>query len=158
MRLLFSTLFLAAGALIGVVPGTRHTAAANNRPKDVKVMVSFHDLAGDRIVSDGFGSYENGVGGVVAYIAASQNGALIFGTNTSNKPGRTLQYFFDDCLLSLANCNAPWPSLNEHSGLLANVLRGGVVPQGGLMAMTTTEGELPAWIKFNIPLDSDPAY
>jgi hypothetical protein len=40
---------------------------------------------------------------------------------------------------------------------LANVLKDGSSLVGGLLAMTT-EAELAVWIKFNIPLDSDPAY
>ncbi len=121
--------------------------------------VTFHDNAGDRIQSDGGGTYEDGVEGVLASINTSHNGALGFGT-IQNSATRTLQFFFDDA----PACRLPrtvtlrWTSLNEPSGLQGNVLRGGVVPSGGLMAMTTAEGELPMWIKFNIPLDSDPAY
>jgi hypothetical protein len=121
------------------------------------VSVTFQDNAGDRIQSDGGGPYQDGVGSVVGYINAAANGALLFGT-TQNHGTRTLRFFFDTCLSLPADCEAPWPSLDEPAGLQGNVLRGGVVPTGGLMAMTIVEGELPMWIKFNIPLDSDPAY
>lgn len=157
MRLLISTaialtaVFVAAGTAIDLA------AAPKNRPQDIKVIVTFDDKDGDKIQSDGGSAYQDGVGGVVAYIAASANGELIFSTNTFNTAGRTLQFSFDNCLL-VGGCNAPWPSLDEKSGLQANVLRNGVVPAGGLTAMTTTEGELSAWIKFNIPLDTDSAY
>jgi hypothetical protein len=98
------------------------------------------------------------VGNVVASINLLQNGVLLFGTDYH--PTRTLQFFFDNahCLSLPVDCEAPWSSLNEPGGLQGNVLRDGVVPTGGLMAMTTDEGERPMWIKFNIPLDSDPAY
>jgi hypothetical protein len=157
MRLLISTAIALTAALVAAGPAIGLAAAPKNRPSDIKVIVSFQDRAGDRIQSDGGGDYEDGVGGVVAYIASSDNGALIFGTNTSNQAGRTLQFFFDDCLSASADCDAPWSSLNEKSGLLANVLRDGSVPAGGLTAMADNE-ELAVWIKFNIPLDSDPAY
>lgn len=158
MRLLFSTLMAVAALLVGAGPGIDLVAAPNNRPRDIKVKIALDDAPGDKIQSDGGGPYEDGVSGVVAYIAASANGALIFGTNAYHTPGRTLQFVFDNCLSLPADCDAPWPFLNEASGLLANVLRGGVTPAGGLLAMTTAEGELPMWIKFNIPLDSDPAF
>jgi hypothetical protein len=155
MRLLISTALALTLALVAVGPTIDLAAAQKNRPKDIKVIVSFHDRDGDKILSDGQGDYQDGVGSVVAYISGSNNGALIFGTNTSNQAGRTLQFLFDACLL---DCNAPWNYLNEKSGLQANVLRNGSVPTGGLTAMTVAEGELSAWIKFNIPVDSDPAY
>jgi hypothetical protein len=160
MRLLISTALALTAALVAAGPAIDVAAAQKNRSKDIKVIVSFKDGASDRIQSDGVGAYQDGVGNVVAYISASNNGQLIFGTNTSNQVGRTLRFFFDDCLLSLEDCNAPWNSLDENSGLQANVLVGAdkVSLTGGLTAMKTTDGELSAWIKFNIPLDSDPAY
>jgi len=158
MRLLIIPAIALTGALVAVVPAIDLAAAPPNRPRDIKVIVSFPvDETGNKIQSDGQGQYEDGIGGVVAYISAGNNGALIFGANAFNQAGRTLQFFFDDCLLAPADCDAPWAFLNEGSGLLANVLREGSVPTGGLMAMTILE-ELSAWIKFNIPLDSDPAY
>lgn len=158
MRQLIFPVIALAGALVAIVPAIDLAAAPPNRPRDIKVSVTFQDHAGDRIQSDGGGTYQDGVGNVVAYINSAANGALIFGTNTQNTPGRTLQFFFDACLSHPDDCEAPWTFLDEAGGLLGNVLRGGVVPTGGLMAMTTVEGELPMWIKFNIPLDSDPAY
>ena len=158
MRLLTIPAIALTGALVAVVPAIDLAAAPPNRPRDIKVIVSFPvDETGNKIQSDGQGQYEDGVGGVVAYIAAGNNGALIFGANAFNQAGRTLQFFFDACLLAPADCDAPWAFLNERSGLLANVLREGSVPTGGLMAMDILE-ELSAWIKFDIPLDSDPAY
>jgi hypothetical protein len=163
MRLLISTALALTAALVAAGPAIDLAAAQKNRPKDIKVIVSFEadeDETGNQIQSDGGGPYQDGVDGVNAYIAASNSGALIFGTGGQNMAVRTLTFFFDDCLLLPADCNAPstWPSpLTERGGLLANVLRGGVVPAGGLMAMTVNE-ELSAWIKFDIPIDSDPAY
>ncbi len=157
MRLLISTALALTAALVAAGPAIDLAAAPNNRPRDISVSVTIHDNTGDRIQSDGLGTYADGVGNVVAYINSAHNGALIFGTNTQNTPGRTLQFLFDTCL-SPGDCEAPWPSLNEPGGLQGNVLRDDVVPPAGLMAMTTAEGELPMWIKFNIPLDSDPAY
>lgn len=127
--------------------------AAPARPRNIPLIITFADQPSDRIQSDSGQPYQDGVNGVNAYIAASNNGALIFGAGRS----RTLQFLFDQCLLASADCNAPWPSLNEQSGILANVLRGGVVPEGGLMAMTVNE-ELAAWAKIDVPLDSDPAF
>jgi hypothetical protein len=90
----------------------------------------------------------------------SVNGALILSTNTSPVAGRTLQFFFDNCLVG--PCSPPTipPStyLNEKAGILTNALRDGAVPDGGMLAITTTEGELSAWIKIDIPLDTDPAF
>jgi len=158
MRLFISTGLALTAALVAAWPRIDLAAAPNNRPpRDFRVSVTFHNNAGDQIQSDSGGTYQDGVGNVVAYINASQNGALLFGTE--NSATRTLQFFFNgNCLSAPADCEAPWTSLNEPGGLQGNVLRGGVVPTGGLMAMTTVEGELPMWIKFNIPLDSDPAY
>lgn len=157
MRLLISTAIALTAALVAAGPAIDVAAAPKNRPKDIKVIVSFQDRDSDNILGDGGGAYQDGAGGVVAYIAASANGALTFTTNSYNTAGRTLQFFFDDCLLVPADCNAPWGSLNEKSGILANALRNGVVPDGGILAMTVNE-ELSAWAKINIPLDSDPAF
>jgi hypothetical protein len=157
MRLLISTALALTAALVAAGPAIDLTAAPNNRPRDIRVSVTIHDNDGDRIQSDGGGIYEDGKEGVLASINTSNNGALGFGT-IQNSATRTLQFFFDDCLSLPVDCEAEWPSLNEPGGLQGNVLRGDVVPAGGLMAMTTAEGELPMWIKFNIPLDSDPAY
>jgi hypothetical protein len=157
MRLLVFPAIALTGALVAVAPAIDLAAAPSNRPKDIKVAVEFSPDETNNIQSDGGGAYEDGVDGVNAYISASNNGALIFSTNAFNNAGRTLQFFFHDCRLAPADCDAPWAFLNETSGLLANVLREGSVPTGGLMAMTILE-ELSVWIKFNIPLDSDPAY
>jgi hypothetical protein len=157
MRLLIFTALALTAALVAAGPAI--DVAAAPPPKNIPVSITFDDQTlGHRILSDG-GEYRHGVNNVVAYIAASDHGTLIFGTNTSNQAGRTLQFSFDNsnCLSAPADCDAPWPSLDEKSGLQANALRGGSVPTGGLMAMTPGE-ELSAWIKFNIPLDSDPAY
>ena len=149
MRLLISTAIVLTGVLVAAGPAIG-VAAPNNRAKDIKVKVTFQNRSDDMILGDGVdnSTYQDGVGGVVAYIAAS-DGQLIFGTNAYNQAGRTLQFFFANCLTA-PDCNAPWSSLNEKSGLQANV-------PGGLTAMTINE-ELSAWIKFNIPLDWDPAY
>jgi hypothetical protein len=157
MRLLISTVLALTTGFMAVGPTIDLAAAQKNRPKDIKVIVSFPaDESGNKIQSDGQGDYQDGVGGVVAYIAASDNGALIFSTGANNT-GRKLQFFFDTCL-SGPDCIAPWSYLNERAGLKANALRNGSVPTGGLTAMTVDEGELSAWIKFDIPLDSDPAF
>jgi hypothetical protein len=158
MRLLFSTGLALTAAIVAAGPGIDLAAAPNNRPpRDIKVSVTLHDNAGDRIQSDGGSTYEDGVDGVLASINLS-HGTLGFGT-LQDSATRTLQFFFDPlACLSPGNCKAPWPMLKERAGLQGNVLRDGVVPAGGLMAMTTDEGELPMWIKFDIPLDSDPAY
>jgi hypothetical protein len=151
MRLLISTVIALIAAL-----GSGLIAAPSNRPRDAKVIVSFADRATDKIQDDQVGTYEDGVGGVVAYIAtASDNGALIFGTNTQNTLGRTLQFFFDTCLV--ASCSPPSAYLNESSKILGNALRNGTEPVGGLMGMAVGE-ELALWAKIDIPLDSDPAY
>lgn len=160
MRLHISTALTLAAALVGAGPAIDLAAAQKNRPNDIKVMVSFQDRAGDKIQSDSGGAYQDGVDGVNAYIAASDKGQLIFSTGGQNTFVRTLRFVFDDCLLLAEDCKAPstWPSpLTERSGLLANVLDGAVVPAGGLMAMPLDK-ELSAWIKFDIPLDSDPAH
>ncbi|MGQ0735012.1 MAG: hypothetical protein ACT4QD_15320 [Acidobacteriota bacterium] len=157
MRLLISTAIALSAASVVTGPAI-HGATPPNRPKDIKVAVTFRDDGGDKIQSDGRGPYADGVGGVVAYIATRDHGKLIFGTGTA---GRMLQFFFDDCLLPPADCGAPWSSLNERSGIHANALRnspdGLVVPQGGLMAMAVNE-ELAAWTKIDIPKDDDPAF
>lgn len=155
MRVLLSTAIALTAAFVVAGPAINLSAAPSNRPKNIKVIVTFQDAGNDKILSDGGGAYQDGVDSVVAYIAASDNGHLIFGTNTSNQAGRTLRFFFDDCLST--DCNAPWGSLNENSRILANALRNGVVPDGGILAMTVNE-ELSAWAKIDIPLDSDPAY
>ncbi len=157
MRLLIFPAIALTGALVAVVPAIDLAAAPPNRPRDIKVVVEFPpDESNNRIRSDGGGVYRDGVNGVNAYIAASNNGALIFSTGAQNTAVRKLRFFFDTCR-STGGCNAPWPDLDERAGLLANALRGGAVPAGGLMAITVGE-DLSAWIKFDIPLDSDPAY
>lgn len=160
MRLLISTAIALTAALVAAGPTAGVGAAPSNRPKDIKVIVTFQDGGGDRIQSDGVGVYQDGIGGVVAYIAASDNGQLIFSTNAFNTAGRTLQFFFhDNCLLALAQCANPWPELNERSGILANALTADrTVLIGGLTAMTPGGPDLPLWAKFDIPLDSDPAF
>src|SRR5262249_54054420 len=54
-------------------------------------------------------------------------------------------------------CTPPSTYLNESSKILANALRNGTEPVGGLMGMAVSE-ELALWAKIDIPLDSDPAY
>lgn len=157
MRLLITTAIALTAAFVAGGPTIDLAAAPVKGATNVKVIVSFEDGVNDKIQSDGFGQYQDGVGSVVAYIAASDKGQLIFST-VPNSGNRTLRFFFDNCLSAPVDCNAPWAYLNERSGILANVLRNGSVPSGGLMAMTTTEGELQAWIKMDIPLDSDPAF
>ncbi len=155
MRLLILPAIALTGALVAVVPAIDLAAAPPNRPRDIKVVVAFPLIeTGNNIQSDGQGEYRDGAGGVIAYISGSNNGSLIFNTNAFNQAGRILRFFFDNCLLG---CGHTWASLNERAGLQANALRGGSVPTGGLMAMTLGEG-LSAWIKFDIPVDSDPAY
>lgn len=152
MRQLVCTVIAIAAGLIAGGPVT-DLVAAPARPRTIPVIITFADLPSDKIQSDSGQPYQDRVNDVNAYIDASNNGALIFGSGRS----RTIQFVFDDCLSAPADCNAPWPSLNEQSGFLTNVLRGGVVPNGGLTAMTVNE-ELAAWAKINIPLDSDPAF
>ncbi len=155
MRLLIFPALALTGALVAVVPAIDLAAAPPNRPRNIKVVVEFPlDETNNKIQSDTQGAYQDGVDGVNAYIAASSYGELIFSTSAQNDVRRTLQFRFDNCL---SGCSAPWSHLDERAGLLANALRGGSVPTGGLMAMTIGE-ELSAWIKFDIPLDSDPAY
>jgi hypothetical protein len=157
MRLPILPALALTGALVAVVPAI-DLAAAPNRPRDIKVAVEFPpDETSNKIQSDGLGAFRDGVDGVNAYISASNSGSLIFGTGGQNDAVRRLRFFFDECVLAPTGCSAPWSHLDEKAGLLANVLRNGVVPAGGLMAMTIGE-ELSAWIKFDIPLDSDPAY
>jgi hypothetical protein len=158
MRLPFSAAVALTAALGAMATGNGLTAAApNNRPPgEIRVSVTFHDNGGDRIQSDGGGTYQDRLGSVVAYISSSNNGSLLFGTE--NSATRTLRFFFDTCLSLPVDCEAPWSSLNEPGGLQGNVSRIGGFPTGGLMGMTTAEGEQPMHIKFNIPLDSDPAY
>ena len=153
--LIFSAIALTS-ALVALLPAIDLAAAPRNRPIDIKVVVNFSpDETTNKIQSDGLGGYRDGVDGVNAYISASNNGALIFGTGGQQVAVRTLRFLFDNCLST--GCTAPWPELDESGGLLANALRGGSVPTGGLPAMTIGE-ELSAWIKFDIPVDSDPAY
>ena len=158
MRLLISTAIALTAALVAAGPTAGVAAAPSNRPRDIKVSVLFLDGT-NKIQSDGGGVYQDGIGGVVAYIRASDSGQLIFSTNAFNTPGRTLQFFFDTCLLeSCANQWATWTYLNERSGILANALRADrTVLIGGLTAMTVDQ-DLPLWAKFDIPLDSDPAF
>ena len=152
MRQLVCTAIVIAAGLVAGGPVT-DLVAAPPRPRTIPVIITFSDQPSDKIRSDSGQPYQDGVNSVNAYIDASNNGALIFGAGRA----RTLQFLFDNCLLAPQDCNAPWPSLNEQSGFLVNVLRGGVVPNGGLMAMAVNE-ELAAWAKINIPLDSDPAF
>jgi hypothetical protein len=163
MRLPILPAIALTGALVALVPAIDLAAGPSNRPRDIKVVVEFPpDETNNKIQSDGLGAYEDGVDGVNAYISASNNGALIFSTGGQNAPVRRLRFSFDDCVAP-TGCSAPWPDLapmpdlDERAGLLANALRGGAVPTGGLMAMAIGE-ELSAWIKFDIPLDSDPAF
>ncbi len=152
MRLLILPAIALTGALVAVVPAIDLSAAAPTRPRDIKVFVAFPLIETDNnIQSDGQGPYTDGVGGVIAYISASNNGALIFSTGAQNSAVRKLRFFFDNCL---SGCGAPWPSLDERAGLLANVR----ALTGGLMAMPVSTTDLQALIKFDIPLDSDPAY
>ena len=149
-QLIFSAIAL-TGALVAVVPAIDLAAAPPNRPRDIKVVVAFPPVETDNnIQSDGLGAYRDGIDGVNAYISASNNGALIFSTGGQNSAVRKLRFFFDNCT---SGCSAPWPSLDERAGLLANAW---AVP-GGVTAMTIG-AELSAWVKFDIPLDSDPAY
>jgi hypothetical protein len=154
MRLLTSTVIALIAAL-----GSGLIAAPSNRPRDAKVIVTFADRPGDKIQDDHGGTYTDGVGNVVAYIAtASNNGALIFSSNTQNTLGRTLQFSFDACLLVPTSlCTPPSTSLNESSKILGDALRNGTEPVGGMMGMAVGE-ELAFWAKIDIPLDSDPAY
>jgi hypothetical protein len=156
MRTLIVPAIALTGALVALVPAIDLAAAPPSRPRNIKVSVQFPpDETNNKIQSDGLGGYQDGFDGVNAYIAASNNGALIFGTGGQNAAVRRLRFFFDNCLST--GCSAPWSHLDESGGLLANALRGGAEPAGGLMGMTIGE-ELSAWIKFDIPLDSDPAY
>jgi len=155
MRLLISTALALIAAFVAA--GPPGGLAAQPKPKNIPVFVTFDDLPEHRILSDAVGAYQNGVNNVVAYIAASNNRALIFGANTSNQAGRTLRFLFYDCVLLTGDCDGEWTDVNEKAGLLANVLRDGAVPANGLMAMMVNE-QLSAWIKFDIPRDSDPAY
>ena len=155
MRLLILPAIALTGALVAVVPAIDLSAAAPTRPRDIKVFVAFPLIETDNnIQSDGQGPYTDGVGGVIAYISASNNGALIFSTGAQNSAVRKLRFVFDTCLWALpAVCNPPQFGSYERAGLLANAW---AVP-GGLTAMTR-DVEMSAWIKFDIPLDSDPAY
>lgn len=146
MRLLIFPAIALTGALVAVVPTIDLAAAPPNRTRDIKVVVEFpSDETNNKIQSDGLGAYTDGVDGVNAYISASNNGALIFSTRGQNPAVRRLRFLFDS--------SAPWTSLDESAGLLANVR----ALTGGLMAMPVLT-DLQALIKFDIPLDSDPAY
>jgi hypothetical protein len=152
MRLLIFPAIALTGALVALVPTIDLAAAPSNRPRDIKVIVEFPpDETDNKIQSDGLGAYQDGVDGVNAYISASNNGALIFGTGGQSFAVRKLRFVFDTCVSAV--CNPPQFGSYERGGLLANAWE---VP-GGLMAMTIGP-ELSAWIKFDIPLDSDPAY
>ncbi len=154
MRLLIFPAIALTGALVAVVPTIDLAAAPPNRTRDIKVVVEFPpDETNNKIQSDGLDAYTDGVDGVNAYISASNNGALIFSTGGQNAAVRKLRFFFDNNCVAPAGCSAPWTSLDERAGLLANVR----ALTGGLMAMPVAT-DLQALIKFDIPLDSDPAY
>ena len=99
MRLLIFPALALTGALVAVVPAIDLAAAPPNRPRDIKVVVAFPFVEADnKIQSDTLGAYTDGVGGVIAYISASNNGALIFSTGAQNSAVRKLRFVFDTCL------------------------------------------------------------
>ena len=151
MRLLFSTGLALTAALVAAGPGIDLAAAPNKRPGAFQVTVTFNNRGGDRIQSDGLngGSYQDRVGGVVAYIAASDSGALIFSTGST---GRKLTFFFDDCAGPLCGLPPGGPTLVDRAGFLSHSLNFGGMTNMDVGAV------LEAWVKFDIPLDSDPNF
>ena len=149
MRLISTAIALTA-ALVATAPAIDIAAAP--KPKNVNVKLTFND-GGDRIISDGLGAYEGGAGGVLASILVTDKGQLSFSTGSN----RTLKFFFYDCVL-LSGCSPTFPTVNDDARLLAHPLRDGVNPSGGLLGMTIAEGELPAFVKIDIPNDLDPRY
>ncbi|MGE0359846.1 MAG: hypothetical protein AB7H93_06655 [Vicinamibacterales bacterium] len=152
-------LLVTAAAALGtatVVLGPVGFAAP--RAGNISVTVEFRDDGADRIRSDGGGAYQDNVENAVAYIDGS-TGGLIWGTNTNGTVVRTMWFYFTNCLVGPCTPPAAWPQpLVEPSGMQANaLLPNGQVPSGGLRGMTIGT-DYEAWIKINIPIDTDPAY
>ncbi len=162
MRLLISTALALTAALVAAGPAIELIGGAEQSAQGLKVASRFTTTpaTGSKAMADG--TYQDGIDGRRrVYQRPSHNGALIFGTNTSNNPGRTLQFFFDKLpvVRRTASLRGGRSLSTNPAAFKETSLREAALSQlAALMAMTTAEGELPMWIKFNIPLDSDPAY
>lgn len=158
MRVFKVLCVIGLGVVVGGPARLLVVGAAGQAP-NINVTVTLRDDSGtDRIQSDTGAPYQNNVDGVVAYIAG-QTGALTFGTHANGRTVRTMKFFLTDCVAAPCSPPAAWADpLDEPSGMLANaLLSNGQVLTGGLLGMTQGV-QLEAWIKMDIPIDSDPAY
>jgi hypothetical protein len=157
MRLLVIATGVVVAALLGARPVLQVVEAQKNRPKSIPVIVTFADDPSHNVRSDDGGPYQDGVSNVVAYINASANGGLIFGTNTQNTAGRTLYVSLLDCLTVPCD-ETPFSADYVKSGIQSAPLReDGLALSNGLLGMTVGS-LLRAWVKITIPQDEDPAY
>jgi hypothetical protein len=93
--------------------GLSHEGLQAARAKNIPLRIQFADGASDNIRSDGIGTYQDGVSGVVAYINSAFGWSLTFATNTFDTGGRQLNFFFGNCLLQLPEiCDPPFQSAN----------------------------------------------
>ena len=111
MRLsIFGTTLATVLLALGLSPDGLQAAKA---AKNIPLRVEFADGASDNIRSDGFGTYQDGVNGAVAYINSALHWSLTFATNTFDTGGRQLNFFFGNCLLPLPEiCDYPFLSGN----------------------------------------------